>query len=112
MSGHDSQLGTALHDLRERTKELNCIYQVNDLLSSAERPLDEVLQGIVGLLPPAWQYPEECQAQIVYRICASHAGLPNPPPGQPPASAVEGRRWAASRCRTGTRCRPRMKGRS
>ena len=66
MSGHDSQLGTALHDLRERTKELNCIYQVNDLLSSPDRPLAEVLEGIVALLPPAWQYPEECQAQIVY----------------------------------------------
>ena len=66
MKGEDNQLGAVLHDLRERTKELNCIYQANDLLSSPERPLAEVLQGIVGLLPPAWQYPEECQAQILY----------------------------------------------
>ena len=66
MSGESGQLGTVLHDLRERTKELNCIYQANDLLSSPDRPLAEVLQGIVGLLPPAWQYPDECQAQIVY----------------------------------------------
>jgi two-component system NtrC family sensor kinase len=51
--------------LQERVKELTCLYH---LMQLAERPgitLEEVLQGIAELLPPAWQYPEIASAQIV-----------------------------------------------
>jgi two-component system NtrC family sensor kinase len=51
--------------LQERVKELTCLYH---LVQLAERPgitLEEVLQGIAELLPPAWQYPEIASAQIV-----------------------------------------------
>ncbi|HOE11113.1 MAG TPA: ATP-binding protein [bacterium] len=51
--------------LRERVKELTCLYSLAQL---AERPhvtLDEILQGIVELLPPAWQYPEITAARII-----------------------------------------------
>ncbi|HUS47469.1 MAG TPA: ATP-binding protein [Phycisphaerae bacterium] len=43
--------------LRERVKELSCLY---DLAQIAHRPgatVDEILQGVVELLPAAWQYP-------------------------------------------------------
>ena len=51
--------------LRERVKELTCLYGIAQI---AERPgisLEEVLRGIVELLPPAWQYPEIAFAGIV-----------------------------------------------
>jgi len=51
--------------LRERVKELTCLYGIAQV---AERPgisLGEILQGIVELLPPAWQYPEITFARIV-----------------------------------------------
>lgn len=44
--------------LRERVKELTCLY---NLVQLAEKPgisLAEILQGTVDILPPAWQYPE------------------------------------------------------
>jgi len=51
--------------LRERVKELTCLY---NLVQLAERPgiiLEDILQGTVELLPPAWQYPEITAGRIV-----------------------------------------------
>lgn len=51
--------------LRERVKELTCLYSLAQL---AERPgitLAEILQGIVELLPPSWQYPEVTAARVL-----------------------------------------------
>jgi len=61
----DSQFGSMLHALQERAKELNCLYRVGELLSQVGRPLDDILQGIAEVLPPGWQYPQDCQAKIV-----------------------------------------------
>lgn len=55
-----------VHALQERAKELNCLYQVGEILNHADRPLDEILRAIVEVLPHAWQYPNDCQAQIVF----------------------------------------------
>ena len=55
-----------LHALQERAKELNCLYRVGGLLGQMDRPLDEVFRGIVEVLPPGWQYPHDCQAQITF----------------------------------------------
>jgi DNA-binding NarL/FixJ family response regulator len=52
------------HHLRERIKELNCLYRVADLLEKNEDDIDTALQGIVESLPVAWQYPEITIATI------------------------------------------------
>ncbi|MFQ6129445.1 MAG: PAS domain S-box protein [Candidatus Hadarchaeaceae archaeon] len=53
-------------DLRDRVKELNCLYGISDLV---EKPgtttLEEILQGVVNLIPPAWQYPVITCARIL-----------------------------------------------
>ena len=54
-----------LHALQERAKELNCLYRAGELLSQIDRPLEEILRGIVEVLPHGWQYPHDCQAKIV-----------------------------------------------
>ena len=59
-------MSVQLHDLHERAKELRCLYQVNELLNRSELSLAQILRGIVNVLPPAWQYPEQCQARIVF----------------------------------------------
>ena len=51
--------------LRERVKELTCLY---NLVQLAEKPgitLEDILQGTVELLPSAWQYPEITAGRIV-----------------------------------------------
>lgn len=53
------------HALRERVKELNCLYGLSTLVEQADASLDEILTGTVALIPPAWQYPEVTCARIL-----------------------------------------------
>ncbi len=53
-------------DLGERVKEINCLFQVSQLTAEHNRPLDEILQKTVELLPPAWQYPEITCSRILF----------------------------------------------
>lgn len=51
--------------LRERVKELTCLYGIARAAERSDLSLAELLQTIVELLPPAWQYPEITSARIV-----------------------------------------------
>ena len=51
-----SQLAHAA--LRERVKELTCLYSLAQLVEHPEVTSERCLRGIVEMLPPAWQYPE------------------------------------------------------
>ena len=51
--------------LRERVKELTCLYGIAQVAQRRDIPLDETLQDIVELLPPAWQHPEIASARIL-----------------------------------------------
>jgi len=50
--------------LRERIKELTCMYGVSQLAAHPELPLSETLEEVVSLLPPAWQYPDNTAARL------------------------------------------------
>jgi len=52
-------------ELRERVKELTCLYGIAKLVEHASISLKEILQDIVELLPPAWLYPEIAAARII-----------------------------------------------
>ena len=52
-------------DLRERVKELTCLYGIARLVAEPGISLDEILQGIAELLPSAWLYPEIASARII-----------------------------------------------
>jgi two-component system NtrC family sensor kinase len=51
--------------LRERVKELTCLYGIAQLARQPNKSLEGVLQGIVELLPRAWQYPESTAARVM-----------------------------------------------
>jgi len=51
--------------LRERVKELNCLYGISKLIQDTDLSLREILQGTLERIPPAWQYPEITCARIV-----------------------------------------------
>ncbi len=44
--------------LKERVKELNCLYGISSIVEKYGLDLDEILQRIVEIIPDAWQYPE------------------------------------------------------
>jgi signal transduction histidine kinase len=52
--------------LRERVKELVCLYGIARAVERTEVPSGEILCKVVMLLPPAWQYPEITTARIVF----------------------------------------------
>ena len=52
-------------ELEERIKELNCIHSIADLIEQPGISLEGILQGIVALVLPAWQYPEVACARAI-----------------------------------------------
>ncbi|MGA2532185.1 MAG: PEP/pyruvate-binding domain-containing protein [Candidatus Aminicenantales bacterium] len=59
-------VSTLFSTLHERAKELSCLYKIEEILSRFDRPLEEVFRRIIEAIPPGWQFPDCCQAQIVY----------------------------------------------
>ena len=51
--------------LRERVKELTCLYGLARLFGQPDLPVEELLRSIATLLPPACRYPELARARIV-----------------------------------------------
>ena len=64
----------AQFELRERVKELTCMYNIANLAARSNRKIGGLLDSIVALLPPAWLYPEITEACITLegeRHCTS-----------------------------------------
>jgi len=53
------------HDLGERVKELNCLFNISYLVEKPGISLEEILQGITDLVPPSWQYPDITCARLI-----------------------------------------------
>jgi two-component system NtrC family sensor kinase len=51
--------------LGERIKELSCLYGIAQIAAEPGYTLDDVMRNVVGLLPPAWQYPEITEGRIL-----------------------------------------------
>lgn len=64
MTNQHADIDKLLYELKERAKELNCLYEVQELISHPDLTIDEVCQGIIEAIPPGWQYPDICQAKI------------------------------------------------
>jgi signal transduction histidine kinase len=53
------------YDLRERVKELNCLYSISSIVEKHSISLAEILQETVDIIPDAWQYPEITCCRII-----------------------------------------------
>ncbi len=53
--------------LRERIKELNCLYGISQLAERNLYSLDDLLQELVSFLPHSWQYPDITCARILFQ---------------------------------------------
>ncbi len=53
-----------IHDLKERVKELNCLYGLSKLVEKHDDSLGKIFEGLVNLIPSAWQYPEITCARL------------------------------------------------
>jgi DNA-binding NarL/FixJ family response regulator len=63
---HESDPSKVERALRERIKELNCLYGITRLAESGPASIDDFLRRVAGILPPSWQYPEITCARITF----------------------------------------------
>ena len=66
MKEKNKQIDNLIKDLQERAKELSCLYKIEELLKNTEIRLDELLRGVVNIVPSGMQYPDVSQAEIIY----------------------------------------------
>ena len=60
------ELGLISFKLRERIKELNCLYDISSFRDATDFSLDTVLQTVVDFIPPAIQFPEITCARLIF----------------------------------------------
>ena len=60
----EKPLDRLVDELKERAKELNCLYEVQETLAKPGISTSEALNRIINVIPPGWQYPDICVSQI------------------------------------------------
>ena len=66
MNDKKKSVDKLITSLQERAKELNCLYCIDEILKEMEDPLDVIFSKIIEAIPPGWQYPDVCQAKIIF----------------------------------------------
>src|SRR5690554_5487760 len=56
-----------INELNERAKELNCLYQINEILDNQHLSLPEIFKKLVKVIPSGWQFSDYCKARIIYK---------------------------------------------
>ena len=51
-------------ELKERIKELDCLYGLTEIVKDKSLSKKQALQKIIELIPPAWQYPDITCARL------------------------------------------------
>jgi pyruvate,water dikinase len=64
MSKEKQSVDRLIWGLQERAKELNCLYKIEELMNKPDSHIDDVCQRIVEAIPPGWQYPDICIAEV------------------------------------------------
>ncbi|MCB0288206.1 MAG: PEP/pyruvate-binding domain-containing protein, partial [Calditrichaeota bacterium] len=60
------QLDELIRTLKERAKELNCLYVIEEILDNPDKDISLMFCKICEAIPPGWQYPDICRAVITY----------------------------------------------
>jgi len=53
-------------ELKERVKEVSCLYAVSSLFAKPSDSIDEVLKSAADLIPTGWQHPDIARARIIF----------------------------------------------
>lgn len=55
----------SVEELRERIKELQCLYDVSHLMADSQSTVEQILERVVERIVPAWKYPEHAVAELI-----------------------------------------------
>ncbi|MCC7387477.1 MAG: hypothetical protein IT431_01785 [Phycisphaerales bacterium] len=64
MGNPDQPLDSILASLKERAKELACLYRIDELVGNAGALDADVFEQVVRAIPPGWQFPGICEARL------------------------------------------------
>ncbi|UCF64135.1 MAG: nucleotidyltransferase domain-containing protein [bacterium] len=67
MISQKNPLENVIDTLKERAKELNCLYSIEEALNDRNLEIEQAFQKVVNAIPPGWQYPDVCEAIVDYR---------------------------------------------
>ena len=73
MAKKKRQVDRLLYALKGRAKELNCLFQIEELVKDYDKDLDSVFMSVIETIPPGWQYPGFCQVRIIYHGKSYHS---------------------------------------
>lgn len=66
MPSEANNIKTVLHNLNERTKELNCLYLVDEILQDFNSTLESIFYKLNKVIPKSMQHADICRTCIVY----------------------------------------------
>ncbi len=66
MGNTGNKMDGLLDTLRERAKELNCLFHIEEILKDYDQDLVTVLNTIIEAIPSGLQYTNYCQVRITY----------------------------------------------
>lgn len=65
MLGKNYEFELKIKELREREKELRCLYQVEEIIK--KRPaIEDLFYELLKRIPNGWQYPEICRIKVTF----------------------------------------------
>lgn len=64
MAKEEENIKSIIDNLNERTKELNCIYSVDEVLKDINTDLDSVFSRLIHIIPSGWRYSQICRIEI------------------------------------------------
>ena len=67
MAKKSKSIDNLFGSLLERAKELNCIYEVEEIIQLPDMDIKEILIKIGEVIPSAMQYPDICRVKISYQ---------------------------------------------
>lgn len=77
MNKPNEQIQHLIHSLEERTKELNCLYETEEILHNSDADVRKALDRVLAVLPGGMQYPEAFRARIVVAdVVSAMEGFP------------------------------------
>lgn len=64
MAKEKQSINRLIWGLQERAKELNCLYKIEEVMNRPDSHIDDVCKRIIEAIPPGWQYPDICIAEV------------------------------------------------
>ena len=62
----EQKLKESERSLKERIKEINCLYAISRFIEKPFKSVDEIIQDTLDLIPSAWQFPDLTCARIFF----------------------------------------------